>query len=458
MLSISKLTPGQEFYYQRSVATGLDDYYDGRGESPGIWVGRGAAQLGLGGVVQDGQLARLVRGVDPASGFQVRKPPKRRQIAIERIDPESGERSIESKALDPVGGYDLVFSVPKSVSLLHALGTENTRLAVNQAHTAAWQAALSYLEEEACVTRRGRNGVQREHATGFVAAAYQHRTSRAQDPHLHTHVIVGNMAMSPSDGKWRALDGAPILRTYRLAAGYLYQAHLRAELTRSLGVAWERPEKGMAEIAGMPREVLREFSQRRRQVLERTADWGATSWRAAQAAARETRERKEHIDLALLRDDWRARAAEHGLGNRELKTVLHRSRLRKPSRHELQRVARALVGPDGMTANRTAFSEPELVMAWAQAHVSGASAERVRELARRFSRAPELEPVGAESQPGRPAWFTTNELLAVERRALALVEGGRGSNAPALPGEAILERNVSSEQTAMAREVVTSPD
>ena len=110
---------------------------------------------------------------------------------------------------------------------------------MNEAHLSAWQAALAYLEDEACVTRRGRNGVHREHAAGFVAAAYQHRTSRAQDPHLHTHVIVANMAKTPSDGKWRALDGEPILKSYRLAAGYLYQAQLRAELTRTLGVEWE---------------------------------------------------------------------------------------------------------------------------------------------------------------------------------------------------------------------------
>ena len=44
-----------------------------------------------------------------------------------------------------------------------------------------------------------------EYFGGFVAAAYQHRTSRSQDPHLHTHVIVANMAQTPSDGKWRAL-------------------------------------------------------------------------------------------------------------------------------------------------------------------------------------------------------------------------------------------------------------
>ena len=42
MLSVSKLSPGQEAYYERSVADGIDDYYAGRGESSGVWVGRGA--------------------------------------------------------------------------------------------------------------------------------------------------------------------------------------------------------------------------------------------------------------------------------------------------------------------------------------------------------------------------------------------------------------------------------
>ena len=41
---------------------------------------------------------------------------------------------------------------------------------------------------------------------------------------------------------------------------------------------------------------------------------GTSGFYAAQVAAVETRERKEHVDLARLREDWRARAAEHGLG------------------------------------------------------------------------------------------------------------------------------------------------
>src|SRR6266540_5279073 len=186
----AKLTPGQEGYYERSVAAGLDDYYAGRGESPGVWTGRGAIELELDGLVREGELGRLIRGIHPHTEGELRRHPKARQITVERIDPFTDERRIETKKLAPVAGFDLVFSVPKSVSLLHALGDEETRRAVNEAHVAAWQAALAYLEDEACVIRRGAQGRQRERSVGFVAAAYQHRTSRAQDPHLHTHVIV----------------------------------------------------------------------------------------------------------------------------------------------------------------------------------------------------------------------------------------------------------------------------
>ena len=166
------------------------------------------------------------------------------------LDVESGEWREEQKRLAPVSGYDLVFSCPKSVSLLHALtDDEAVRREISEAHEAAWQAALGYLEREACVVRRGHGGAVREHGDGFVAAAFRHRTSRAQDPHLHTHVIVANMTRA-ADGEWRALDGEAILKTYRLAAGYLYEAQLRHELTRRLGVEWTEPVKGMGELAG----------------------------------------------------------------------------------------------------------------------------------------------------------------------------------------------------------------
>jgi conjugative relaxase-like TrwC/TraI family protein len=467
VLSVAKLTPGQERYYERSVAAGIDDYYAGRGESPGVWTGRGAAELGLEGIVEDGQLGSLIRGEDPATGERLRRRhPRTRTIMVERIDPATGERRTEQKKLSPVAGFDLVFSVPKSVSVLHALGDEETRLAVTEAHLGAWQAALAYLEDEACVVRRGTGGVFRERASGFVAAAYQHRTSRAQDPHLHTHVIVANMARRPSDEKWRALDGEAILKTYRLAAGYLYEAQLRAELSRSLGVEWETPTKGWAELKGVRRSVITEFSTRRAQVVEQMREQTTAGFYAAQVAAVETRERKEQVDLARLREEWRARAAEHGLGRSELKALLRRALRRELSAQELLAIANRMLSPHGLTERTTAFSEPELVMAWADAHAQGASVERVRRLAARFARIEGVERVGEEPTAGRPARYSTAELIAVEGSALALVERGRGEGAPLAPGEAVArtlaeraERlSLSTEQESMVRAVATSPD
>ncbi len=464
MLSVSKLTPGQEAYYERSVAAGLDDYYAGRGESPGFWAGRGAASLGLEGEVEEGELGALVRGKDPKTGDELRPHVKGRTITIERIDPETGARWREEKKLAPVAGFDLVFSTPKSVSLLHALGDEETQRAIAAAHRSAWQAALAYLEEEACVTRRGKDGYLRERGGGFVAAAYRHRTSRAQDPHLHTHVIVANMTESPSDGEWRALDGEALLKTYRLAAGYLYEAHLRFELSTRLGLEWEEPAKGWAELKDVPRSVIDAFSTRRAQVVEHLAEQAASGFYAAQVAAVVTRERKEEVDLAHLREEWAARAAEHGLGRRELGRLLDRSPYREPSPGELVRIAERLLGPDGLTEKRSAFSEPELVMAWAEAHAQGASVERIGALASRFLELSGVERVGEPPPPGRAAYYSTSELLAIEQEALALVERGRGGGAPTvrsqLVDEVLSERaerlSLSAEQERMVREVTAS--
>src|SRR3954462_11282975 len=97
LLSVAKLSPGQEAYYERSVAQGLDDYYAGRGESPGIWAGRGAALLGLEGVVAAGELSRLIQGLPPLTAERLRSHPRRRTITVEQLDPQTGRRRVEEK-------------------------------------------------------------------------------------------------------------------------------------------------------------------------------------------------------------------------------------------------------------------------------------------------------------------------------------------------------------------------
>src|SRR5579863_9763667 len=100
MLSIGKLALGQHLYYERQVAHGEDDYYSGKGEVPGEWVGGGAKALGLSGGVGVAQFGALIAGLDP------RNPDIR----------------LRSSERDPkIAALDLTFSAPKSVSVLAAL-------------------------------------------------------------------------------------------------------------------------------------------------------------------------------------------------------------------------------------------------------------------------------------------------------------------------------------------------
>jgi conjugative relaxase-like TrwC/TraI family protein len=464
MLSVAKLTLGQEAYYEQQVAGGLDDYYAGRGESPGMWAGSGASGLGLAGVVEDGDLGTLLRGVDPASGATLREPVRERTIRVRTLDVESGEWREEQKRLAPVSGYDLVFSCPKSVSLLHSLTEdEQVRRGVSEAHESAWQAAVAYLEREACVVRRGHGGAIREHGEGFVAAAFRHRTSRAQDPHLHTHVIVANLTRA-SDGEWRALDGEALLKRYRLAAGYLYEAQLRHELTRRLGLSWTEPVKGMAELERVPEEAVRAFSTRRQSLVEHMEALGTEGFAAARVAALATREAKEQVDLPQLREEWLARAAQHGLGRRELRRlVLERPRPRVPT-VDREELAARLFGPEGLTGKQSTFTMAELVCAVATSLRDGETVERVLDEARQLSRFPGVEPLEPEEVPGRPGRFTTRELLRVERDALELVRTGRDSGAPSADGKLLARRlmqagaGFTAEQRMLVHEASARPD
>src|SRR5437879_12891689 len=73
VLSVAKLAPEHATYYERSVARGRDDYYAGRGEAPGRWIGTGAEALALSGELADGDLSRLLRLEGPEGGARLRK-------------------------------------------------------------------------------------------------------------------------------------------------------------------------------------------------------------------------------------------------------------------------------------------------------------------------------------------------------------------------------------------------
>jgi conjugative relaxase-like TrwC/TraI family protein len=215
-----------------------------------------------------------------------------------------------------VHGFDLTFCAPKSVSLIRALRADDvTEKAIVNAHTAAIGEAMEYLAAHACYTRV-HNPVTGEKdlvkLPGLVSIAYQHETSRAGDPHLHTHVIVPNR-QARRDAQLVSIDGTSLYHEAR-AAGVIYQATLRRELHRSLGVEWNvaDPATGMAEVAGITPDTITVWSQRSTQLRE----WAAGNLVVADArqltpaqlatAQKATRPAKpEHLAWGELQAQWR---------------------------------------------------------------------------------------------------------------------------------------------------------
>jgi hypothetical protein len=121
-------------YHRETVVERGDDYpgraleyYASRGETPLVWGGSGAADLGLGGSVS-GQEYDAIFGPGGA------------------VDPASGEPLVAAKR----PGLELVVAAHKSVALLGVVGRANDMHAILDAETAA---TLTYLD--AWMTARG---------------------------------------------------------------------------------------------------------------------------------------------------------------------------------------------------------------------------------------------------------------------------------------------------------------
>jgi len=347
MLSIGKLgVAGGADYYLDKVANSVDDYYLGRGESPGQWVGQAATALGLTGQVDPEELRNLLAGKsagDEALGLQV----------------QPGRRP----------GYDLTFSAPKGVSLLWAFSLADVRDAISIAHDQAVASVIDQLSTEACFARRGHGGAELVEANGFIGAAFRHRTSRAGDPQLHTHVVVPNLVQA-ADGRWSAPDGRHLF-AWKMTAGALYRSALRAELA-PLGLAWNIRRNGLSELADVPKTILRAFSKRRVDIEAAMDARGTASQRAAEAAALDTRQGKPAggSQVDVLREGWLEQLVAIDLpdgadgtrpaGVDDLTAALGREASTAPDAAAVEEVFRALAGEQGVSLDDWEIDEQHL--------------------------------------------------------------------------------------------------
>ena len=457
MVSIGKLSLGQERYYLEDAPDRFDgvengdseDYYLDPAEARGEWLGRGAASLGLSGAVGAEGLRRVLAAQHPVTVLPLRELTSRSGVAA----------------------FDLTFSAPKSVSVLFALGDEDVVAAVRAAHDAAVREAFGYFERAAAAVRRGRNGLSVLPADGSVAAAFRHRSSRAGDPQLHTHVLVANLGCGP-DGRWSALDERRVFAQARSASA-VYQAVLRSELSRRLGVEWTPVIKGIAEIEGVPAAVARAFSRRRADIEAAMAERNVAGPAAAQVATLDTRQRKRRdVDAVDLREQWRARAAAVGFTVADVPRLLGHE-APELSRERREQLVDELAGPDGLTRDRSTFSRRDVLRAICDRLPAGTALRtgQLEALVDEFLASPLVVALAGAGEGGvdrafrrrdgrliplarEDHLFTTPDLLRVEQRLLERVAAGRQAgtgraDAAAITAAVAGRPTLSAEQLAM---------
>ncbi|HHB6745847.1 TPA: MobF family relaxase, partial [Klebsiella pneumoniae] len=268
--------------------TEKDNYYV-IGSMEERWQGKGAEALGLEGKVDKQIFTELLQGKLPDGSDLTRI-----QDGVNKHRP----------------GYDLTFSAPKSVSMLAMLGGDKRLI---DAHNRAVTVALNQVESLAS-TRVQKDGVSETVLTGnLIIARFNHDTSRAQDPQIHTHSVVINATQNGD--KWQTLASDTVGKTgfsenilaNRIAFGKIYQNTLRADV-ESLGYRTvDAGKNGMWEMEGVPVESFSTRSQELREAAGPDA-----SLKSRDVAALDTRKSKEAIDPAEKMVEWMNTLKETG--------------------------------------------------------------------------------------------------------------------------------------------------
>jgi len=244
-------------------------------------------------VTEDAMGALFGRGRDPLTG-----EPLGREFLTFTTPAGDGPGKV-SRA---VVGYDFTFTVPKSVSVLWALGDDETRVKVHGAHRDAVTHALEFVEEQVVRSRVGPGGVRQIRTRGMLAVAFEHWDTRAGDPNLHTHVVLANKTQG-HDGQWRSLDGKTIFAA-AVTVSELYDVLLADALARVLPVSWSLRGRGARrnpafEVDGIGEDLLAEFSTRSGQIHEAADVWAQRFRveRGREASRRETTKARQHFTL-----------------------------------------------------------------------------------------------------------------------------------------------------------------
>jgi AAA domain-containing protein/TrwC relaxase len=298
-------------------------------------------------------------------------------------------------------------------------------------------------------TRVRQNGANESRTTGnMVWAEFVHFTARpvngVPDPHLHAHCYTFNTTWDKTEKKWKAGQ----FRDLKGDAPY-FEAAFHARFARQLadmGYRIERTAKGW-ELAGVPQRVLDEFSRRTVQVEQKAKELGITSAKEKDGLAALTRERKQkQLSKADLRELWGNRVSED-----ERAAMQNNPQQSSSEPHKVSEMKAMDFAVQHCYERASIVTDKELLR---QALRYGVGDVNVEQTKRQLLRDDFITEYANDHQ-----WFTTNQVLAEEKRLIDFVQTGRGKFKPFNAGAYQFQNGtLSDEQRQAILHVLRSTD
>jgi len=271
-------------------------------------------------------------------------------------NPETGEYLLRGEGKNHQPGWDLHFAPDKSVSVQWAMLDDKGRAQIQEAHDKAVNSAIREFERHFAYTRTGQGGKNREKVAGIAWSEFNHKTSRTNDPQLHTHNIIYNIALK-TDGTYGALDSKTLygvqkdlgLTYHRELARGLEDLGYKLELNKSdkpltsglLTTSQLHKSDGTFRIVGVPDQAVSEFSKRRKQIEAAALEHGYSKPAGINKAAVRSREAKKLSPMASLSRSWRRRGTMIGFGPKEA-SQLEKQRLGDKQRSKVSNLLQSM--------------------------------------------------------------------------------------------------------------------
>uniref|UniRef100_E6PSP5 Putative ATP-dependent exoDNAse (Exonuclease V), alpha subunit-helicase superfamily I member n=1 Tax=mine drainage metagenome TaxID=410659 RepID=E6PSP5_9ZZZZ len=441
MISRSSITNPQSassYYTNQAKAA---EYYSGE-SVPSAWTGAAASAMGLQGKVDAQALTNILQGRvierDPATG-----EPHERQLG----------RTIHGKHQHRAG-QDFTISAPKSVSLEALVHGNDAAL---QAHRTAVAEALKYLEAQGSYSRIKGEYVATD---GLAIAQFEHISTRAQDPQLHTHALVANVTFH--NGKAYSLSNEKLLE-HRSAADAVYHNTLSRELQRA-GYQVTHNKQGHVEIAGYTPAQLKDFSTRSAEIEKALEARGLTrdtsSAEARNVAALATRSTKDLPEVRSAHiDRWQAQAQALGIKPAERDPAISAA-LREQTPQEAARAA--------VDAAKAHLTEREFMMRPQDLHQQAARFAQGTTTQQQIEKEIERQVKSGELLRDAQNRYTTQEAIQAERGMDQALQAGKGAHEAVMTtrefGGALADFEqrkgfaLSDEQRAAARMILCGDD